>query len=84
MQWWYSHQSSPPTYIFENVPMLEDSRDKVLEGDHYVRQHLGDPIFVDVASLGSYAHRPQWLWTNLTPSSTLAATFSAVLPPFDQ
>jgi hypothetical protein len=84
MQWWYFHQSSPPAYIFENVPVLGDSRDKVLAGDHYVRQHLGDPIFVDAASIGSYAHRPWWIWTNLTPSSTLAAAFSAVPPPLDQ
>ena len=58
MQWWYSHQSSPLGYIFENVPMLGDSRDKVLEGDHFVRQHLGNPVFVDAASIGSYAHWP--------------------------
>ena len=66
------------------MPLLGDSRDKVLEGGHYVRPHLGDSIFVDAASIGSYAHRPQWIWTNLAPSSTLAATFSAVHPPFDQ
>jgi len=56
----------------------------VLEDDHYVRQYLEDPIFVDAASIGSYAHRPQWIWTNLTPSSTLAIAFSVVPPPFDQ
>ena len=84
MQWWFTHQPTPPRYIFENVPLLEDSRDKVLEGGHYVRQHLGDPIFVDAASIGSYAHRPRWIWTNLAPSSTLVAVFSAVHLPFDQ
>ena len=47
-------------------------------------QHLGNSIFVDAASIGSYAHWPRWIWTNLAPSSTLAATFSAVLPHFDQ
>jgi hypothetical protein len=61
IQWWYPHQSSSPTYIFENVPVLGGSRHKVLEGDHYVRQHLGDLIFVDAASIGSYAHRPRWI-----------------------
>ena len=84
MQWWFSHQSSPPGYIFENVPLLGDSQDKVLEGRHYVCQHLGDPIFVDAVNLGFYAHWPRWIWTNLAPSSTLAAVFSTVLPPFDQ
>ena len=84
MQWWIAHQHSPPKYIFESVPLLGDSRDKVLEGQHYVYQHHGDPIFMDAASLGSYAHRPRWIWTNLASLSTLAATFSAVPPPFDQ
>ena len=61
MQWWYFHQSSPLRYIFENIPLLGDSRDKVLEGDHYVCQYLRDPIFVDAASIGSYAFRPRWI-----------------------
>ena len=52
MQWLFSHQPTPLGYIFENVPLLGDSRDKVLEGGHYIRQHLGDPIFVDAASIG--------------------------------
>ena len=84
MQWWFAHQYSPPGYIFENIPLLGDYRDKVLEGRHYVCQHLGDPVFVDAASFGSYAHRPRWIWTNLAPLSTLAAAFSAVPLPFNQ
>ena len=64
--------------------MLGDSWDKVLQGGHYVRQHLEDPIFMDAVSIGSYAHRPRWIWTNLAPSPTLATSFFAVLPPFDQ
>ena len=56
----------------------------MLEDDHYVRQYLEDPIFVDAASIGSYAHRPQWIWTNLVPLSTLVATFFAVLLLFYQ
>ena len=59
MQWWFSHQPSPLGYMFENVPFLGDSRNKVLEGDHNIRQHLGPPIFVDAVSIGSYAHRPK-------------------------
>ena len=41
-------------------------------------------IFVDVASLGSYAHRPRWIWTNIISLSTLAPVFSEAPPPFDQ
>ena len=61
IQWWFSYQPSPLGYIFENVPLLRDYRDKMLEGKHYVRQHLGDSIFVDAVSTGSYAHWPQWI-----------------------
>jgi hypothetical protein len=39
---------------------------------------------VDSASLGSYAYRPRWIWTNLTPLTTLVATLFVVLPPFDR
>ena len=83
MQWWFAHQPSPPLYIFENVTLLGDSHGKVLEGRHYVCQYLGDPIFVNAASLGSYAHLPRYVWTNLAPLTTLAATLFAVRPSFD-
>jgi hypothetical protein len=56
----------------------------VLEDRHYDCQYLGDPIFVDVASLGSYSHRPWWIWTNLAPLSTLAAVFFVVFVYFDR
>ena len=64
--------------------MLGEYRDKMLEGRHFVCQDLGDAIFLDVVSLGIYFHRPQWIWTNLTPLYALAATFSTTPPPFDQ
>ena len=41
MQWWFVHQPFPLRYISEIVPLLGDFRDKVLEGHHYVCQHLG-------------------------------------------
>ena len=56
----------------------------MLEDGHYVSQHLGDPIFVDVAGLGSYSHWLWWLWTNLALLFILAAAFFAVPPPFDK
>ena len=84
MQWWFAHQPSPQGYIFDNVPLLGDFRDKVLEGRHYICQHLGDPIFVDAANRGSYSHWPRWIWTNIAPLSTLTATFFVMPPPFDQ
>lgn len=56
----------------------------MLEGKHYVCQHLGEPIFVDVAVLGSYSHRTQWLWTNLAPPFIFIVAFFVVSPPFGQ
>ena len=56
----------------------------MLESGHSVCQHLGDPIFVDAASLGSYTYRPRWILTNLAPLSTLIAACSVVPLFFDQ
>ena len=46
----------PPTFP-SSLPLLGDSRDKVLEGNYYVCQHVGDLIFVDIESIGCCAHR---------------------------
>ena len=59
MQWWFSHQSFFTRYIFDNVPLLGNFWDKVLEGGHYVRQHLSNSNFVHAASIGSYAYQPR-------------------------
>ena len=75
MQWWIVHQPYLPGYIFQNVHLLGDSKDKVSEGRNYICQHFGNSIFVDATGLGSYSHRPQWIWTNLALLSTLAAIF---------
>lgn len=74
----FAHQPSPLRYIFENVPVFGDSQVKVLEDQHNVWQHLGNPIFMDVVSLGFYSHWPRWISTNLTLQSTLAITFFAM------
>ena len=81
LQWWMTHQSTPPGYIFENVPPLGDTRVKVLEDGAYIHLLLGPPTFVDAAALGSYAHRPRWIWTNLAASATLTSALSQVRRP---
>ena len=80
-QWWFNHQSTPPGYIFENVPPLGDSRSKIVTDGHYICQILGPPTFVDAAALGSYAHRPRWLWTNLVPHQVMSLALSRVPQP---
>ena len=81
IQWWITHQSMPPGYIFENVPPLGDTRAKVREDGAYIHHLLGPPTFVDAAALGSYAHRPRWIWTNLALAATLTAALSQVRRP---
>jgi hypothetical protein len=44
-------------------------------------EHLGDPNFVDIASLGSYPYRPWWISTNLVPLSILVVAFFVMSPP---
>jgi hypothetical protein len=44
-------------YIFENVPPLGVVSAHVHESARVVCQHLGEPVVVDAAALGSYAHR---------------------------
>jgi hypothetical protein len=84
MQWWFVHQPFLLGYILKNVPLLEVSWDKVLEGKHYVCQHLENPIFEDVRRLGLNSHCFQWLWTNLALLSALCVVFFTMSPYFDQ
>ena len=82
IQWWSTHQSTPPGYIFENVPPLGDTRTKVREDSAYIHHLLGPPTFVDAAAMGSYAHRPRWIWTNLVSSALLTLALAQVQRPF--
>jgi len=42
-------------YVLENVPPLGDVRTQVYKDVRMVCQHLGEPIVLDAATLGSYA-----------------------------
>jgi site-specific DNA-cytosine methylase len=70
-QWWFTHQSSPPGYIFENVSSLDDTRQKVVKDGEYINQIMGTPTILDTAFLISFAHRPRWFWTNLVSPQVL-------------
>jgi len=76
---------NPPIYStkinFENVPPLGDTRTRVFEDGYYIHQILGPPTFVDATTLGSYAHRPCWIWTNLAPSHVLTTSLSKITRP---
>jgi hypothetical protein len=81
IQWWFTHQATPPGYIFENVPPLGDIRPKVRQDGAYIHHLLGPPTFVDAAAMGSFAHRPRWIWTNLASSATLTSALAQVRRP---
>ena len=60
---------------------MGDTRAKVREDGAYIHHLLGPPTFVDAAALGSYAHRPRWIWTNLASATTLASALAQVRRP---
>ena len=78
IQCWITHQSTPPGYNFENVPLLDDTRHKVVKDGEYINQILVTPIFLDVASLGSFVHRPRWFWTNLVSPQVLSTAIACI------
>jgi hypothetical protein len=75
------NQVHPPAYILENVPLLGDARSRIVASMHQVRQWLGPVVLLDVASVGSRAHRPRLWWTNLAPPEVLKAAYSRVVRP---
>ena len=57
LQWWQHKQATLIAYIFEDVPLMGIMSVQVQNDVHIVCQHLGEPVVVDAATLGSYAHR---------------------------
>ncbi len=66
-------QSISPTlgYVIENTPSQLDQREKVHEYYTLVKHYLGEPLLLDAAQCGSYAHWLRNWWTNLAPLSVL-------------
>ena len=57
LQWWQCNQATPIAYISDNVPPMGIMSAQVQNDAQVVCQHLGKPIVVDDATLGSYAHQ---------------------------
>jgi hypothetical protein len=53
-----THQARAPMYILENVPLLGDTRSHVMANVHEIRSWIRPAILLDVARVGSRAHRP--------------------------
>jgi hypothetical protein len=58
-------------YVIENTPSLLDQREKIQEHYMPIKHYLGEPLLLDAAQFGSYAHRLCNWWTNLAPFSFL-------------
>ncbi len=54
-----THQARAPGYILENVPLLGDIKSYVMVSVHEIWPWIGPKILLDVARVGSCAHRPQ-------------------------
>ena len=65
LQWWQCNQATPIACIFWDVPPMGIMSAQVQNDAQVVCQHLGKPVVVDVAALGSYAHQLRWKWTYL-------------------
>jgi hypothetical protein len=44
-------------YVIENTPSQLDQREKIQEHYTLVKHYLGEPLLLDAAQCGSYAHR---------------------------
>jgi hypothetical protein len=75
------NQVHSPAYILKNVPLLGDARSRVVASMHQVQQWLGPAVLLDMASVGSRAHRPRLWWTNLMPPGVLKVAYSQVIRP---
>ena len=81
LRWWQCTQVTPVAYIFENVPPLGLVSAQIQDDAQEVCLHLGDPVTVDAAALGSYAHRLRWKWTNLATAPGISAALSLIARP---
>ena len=68
-------------YIFENVPPLDLVSAQVQDDAQEVCLHLREPMTVNAAALGSYAHRLRWKWTNLVAVLGISAALSLIARP---
>jgi hypothetical protein len=73
-----THQVHAPTYILENVPLLGDIRFYVMASVHEIQSWIRLAVLLNVARVGSRAHRPQLWWTNLLSKEVLKQAYKIV------
>ena len=76
--------ASPPMYIVENTAMMAVALTKIKEAYAIILSSLGQPIILDAARVGSYAHRLRNYWTNLAAPEALQLVLDSIHPNPDQ
>ena len=73
IQWLHGTCYQPPAYLLENVAMQHNFSHSHIRFPVYEELcgRLGDPVTLDAAQAGSYAHRLRNYWTNLAAPSEL-------------
>jgi hypothetical protein len=71
-------QSVPPAFIFENTYMQDDNRHSVLESFNIICKVLGQPVVVDAARFGAFAHRARNYWSNMASPQWVQAVCDGV------
>ena len=71
-------QQRPPGYIVENVQVMSSLRLRTLENMHRIHGILGVPVLIDVAVVGSRAHRLHLWWTSMAPVELLQSTVGRI------
>jgi hypothetical protein len=74
-----THQARAPAYILKNVPLLGDTRFHVMVNVHEIWSWIGPAVLLDVARVGSHAHRPRLWWTNFLLKEGLRRAYEAIL-----
>jgi hypothetical protein len=71
----------PQVTLWKNVPVVSSSRSRTLESMHKIHGILGVPVLIDVAAVGSRAHRLRFWWTNLAPAELLQSAIGRTRRP---
>eukprot|EP00775_Hariotina_reticulata_P015117 gene15117-biopygen1455 len=72
----------PPGYLLENVPMQYHRNSTIAQQDfHQVTRAIGQPVVLDAAQVGSFAHRLRNFWTNLCFPEQLQAAIQFIQRP---
>jgi site-specific DNA-cytosine methylase len=74
-------QRRPPSYIMENVPVVNSLRSRTLESMHKIHGILGVPVLIDATVVGSRAHRPRFWWINLALAELLQSAIGRTRRP---